>query len=378
MSTLPHTAAPPAGSSEVKETEIAIIGSGLSGVGMAIALRRDGAEDFVVLERAADLGGTWRGQQLSRVRVRHPERPVQLSRRAQSRLDPGVRAAARDPRLHPPRRRPPRRRAVHALRPRAARRRLRRRARPLGARDQPGPVSRPHADLRGGRAGRPVDPRAAGPGHVRRHRVSLGPLEPRSRPDRPSGRGGRHGRLGDPVRSRDPARGRPLDAVSAHPAVGAAARQPHDPGVGAPALRAPSGPAAPRPPWRVLGDGVHALRVSASGDDEARRASRPGGDRQAGARHDAAGQADPRLQPRLQAGPCSPTPGIRRSARPTSTSSPTGSGRSRPTGSSTRPASCTRSTRSSSAPAFTSPTCRSPSGSAAARAARWPRPGTAA
>ena len=45
---------------QVTETEIAIIGSGLSGVGMAIALRRDGVEDFVVLERAADLGGTWR------------------------------------------------------------------------------------------------------------------------------------------------------------------------------------------------------------------------------------------------------------------------------------------------------------------------------
>ena len=27
---------------------------------MAIALRRDGIEDFVVLERADDLGGTWR------------------------------------------------------------------------------------------------------------------------------------------------------------------------------------------------------------------------------------------------------------------------------------------------------------------------------
>jgi cation diffusion facilitator CzcD-associated flavoprotein CzcO len=41
-------------------TEIAIIGAGLSGLGMAKMLRADGAEDFVVLERAADLGGTWR------------------------------------------------------------------------------------------------------------------------------------------------------------------------------------------------------------------------------------------------------------------------------------------------------------------------------
>ena len=40
--------------------QIAIAGAGLSGLGMAIALRRDGIEDFVVLERADDLGGTWR------------------------------------------------------------------------------------------------------------------------------------------------------------------------------------------------------------------------------------------------------------------------------------------------------------------------------
>jgi cation diffusion facilitator CzcD-associated flavoprotein CzcO len=42
------------------ETEIAIVGAGLAGLGMAIALRREGIEDFVVLERAGTLGGTWR------------------------------------------------------------------------------------------------------------------------------------------------------------------------------------------------------------------------------------------------------------------------------------------------------------------------------
>jgi cation diffusion facilitator CzcD-associated flavoprotein CzcO len=40
--------------------EIAIAGAGLAGVGMAIALKEEGREDFVVLERANDLGGTWR------------------------------------------------------------------------------------------------------------------------------------------------------------------------------------------------------------------------------------------------------------------------------------------------------------------------------
>lgn len=41
-------------------TEIAIIGAGLSGLGMAKALRAAGQEDLVVLERASELGGTWR------------------------------------------------------------------------------------------------------------------------------------------------------------------------------------------------------------------------------------------------------------------------------------------------------------------------------
>jgi cation diffusion facilitator CzcD-associated flavoprotein CzcO len=45
---------------DVRHVEIAIAGAGLSGLGMAIALRRDGHSDFVVLERASELGGTWR------------------------------------------------------------------------------------------------------------------------------------------------------------------------------------------------------------------------------------------------------------------------------------------------------------------------------
>ena len=43
-----------------EHVEIAIIGAGLSGLGLAMALKEDGHDDFVVLERAGDLGGTWR------------------------------------------------------------------------------------------------------------------------------------------------------------------------------------------------------------------------------------------------------------------------------------------------------------------------------
>jgi cation diffusion facilitator CzcD-associated flavoprotein CzcO len=41
------------------ETEVAIVGAGFGGLGMAIQLKRAGRDDIVVLERAADVGGTW-------------------------------------------------------------------------------------------------------------------------------------------------------------------------------------------------------------------------------------------------------------------------------------------------------------------------------
>ena len=39
---------------------VVVVGSGFAGIGTAVALRRAGIEDFVVLERADGLGGTWR------------------------------------------------------------------------------------------------------------------------------------------------------------------------------------------------------------------------------------------------------------------------------------------------------------------------------
>jgi cation diffusion facilitator CzcD-associated flavoprotein CzcO len=41
------------------EVDVAIVGAGFSGLGMAIHLRREGRDDFVVLERADEVGGTW-------------------------------------------------------------------------------------------------------------------------------------------------------------------------------------------------------------------------------------------------------------------------------------------------------------------------------
>src|SRR5882757_4970633 len=43
-----------------QHVDIAIIGSGFAGIGAAVRLQQAGFEDYVVLERADDVGGTWR------------------------------------------------------------------------------------------------------------------------------------------------------------------------------------------------------------------------------------------------------------------------------------------------------------------------------
>jgi cation diffusion facilitator CzcD-associated flavoprotein CzcO len=49
-----------ADSHEQLETTVAIIGSGFSGLGMAIQLRKRGRDDFLILEKSHDVGGVWR------------------------------------------------------------------------------------------------------------------------------------------------------------------------------------------------------------------------------------------------------------------------------------------------------------------------------
>ncbi|MFF9481273.1 flavin-containing monooxygenase [Streptomyces sp. NPDC014733] len=46
--------------SEREHVRVAVIGSGFGGLGAAVRLRREGITDFVVLERAGSVGGTWR------------------------------------------------------------------------------------------------------------------------------------------------------------------------------------------------------------------------------------------------------------------------------------------------------------------------------
>ena len=59
--------------------EVAIIGAGLRGLGMGAALRRAGIEDFIILERAHDVGGTWRDNTYPGVGVDIPTFAYQFS-----------------------------------------------------------------------------------------------------------------------------------------------------------------------------------------------------------------------------------------------------------------------------------------------------------
>src|SRR5579859_2229304 len=45
---------------KINSVRVAIVGTGFSGLGMAIRLKQDGCNDFVIIEKASDLGGTWR------------------------------------------------------------------------------------------------------------------------------------------------------------------------------------------------------------------------------------------------------------------------------------------------------------------------------
>lgn len=58
-----HTApedAPLHDETRVPHVRVAILGAGFSGLGMAIRLKQRGESDFVVIERASEIGGTWR------------------------------------------------------------------------------------------------------------------------------------------------------------------------------------------------------------------------------------------------------------------------------------------------------------------------------
>ena len=62
-----------------KVFQVVIIGSGFAGLGMAIQLARSGINNFIVLEKAAALGGTWRDNSYPRRVLRRANPPLLIS-----------------------------------------------------------------------------------------------------------------------------------------------------------------------------------------------------------------------------------------------------------------------------------------------------------
>ncbi len=95
------------------DVDIAIVGSGFSGLGMAIRLKQEGNEDFVVLERGDEVGGTWHYNTYPGCACDIPSHLYSFSFAPEPRVVPDLLAAARDPRLPAPLRRPLRRPPAH-------------------------------------------------------------------------------------------------------------------------------------------------------------------------------------------------------------------------------------------------------------------------
>ena len=77
-------------------SEVVIIGSGFAGLCMGIKLRQAGCEDFVILEKADDLGGTWRDNTYPGCACDIPSYLYSFSFEQNPRLDADVLAAGGD------------------------------------------------------------------------------------------------------------------------------------------------------------------------------------------------------------------------------------------------------------------------------------------
>ncbi len=155
-----------------EHVRVAIIGAGFAGLGLAIRLRQEGIDDIAVLEKADEVGGTWRENTYPGVACDVPSRLYSLSFAPEPGLVADVRSGSRDPGL--PRRALAqlRRPAADPLRPRGDRRRLGRGRAPLADPDEPRRAQRPGPRL-GARA-------AARAGAARRARASSASRAPRS------------------------------------------------------------------------------------------------------------------------------------------------------------------------------------------------------
>ena len=164
-----------------RELEVIIIGAGFGGIAAAIELRRHGIRSVRLLEKASDLGRHLVLQQLPGLRLRRPQPPVLVLLRAAQGLVAAVLPAGGDP-LLPARRRPrPRHRAADQDEHLRQQLLLGRAALPLDGPRQRGQHLRVRRDRDRHRPARPaLDPRPAGRGELRRARLPLGRMGPRT------------------------------------------------------------------------------------------------------------------------------------------------------------------------------------------------------
>ena len=97
-------------------TRALIIGTGFSGLGMGIALQKQGV-DFLILEKADEVGGTWRDNTYPGRGVRCAVAPVLVLLRAETGLAARLLLPAGHSRLSQGRHRQVRLDAQHSLRP---------------------------------------------------------------------------------------------------------------------------------------------------------------------------------------------------------------------------------------------------------------------
>ncbi len=199
-----------------------IVGAGFAGIGAAIQLKRNGVDDFVILDREDDLGGTWYVNHYPRPGRGRAHDDVFVLLRAQPELvapvhppGPGDQAVRRR------RRRQVRRPQVHALQHHRRGCALGRGRQPLA--DRPGRRRHDDGPLSHHRDGIPVPARGARhPGHrrLRRQGRPHHPVGGRLRSRGPSHRGDRHRRHRGAADPRTRQAGRRPRGLSTHPRSG--------------------------------------------------------------------------------------------------------------------------------------------------------------
>ncbi|MBA2241129.1 MAG: NAD(P)-binding protein [Solirubrobacterales bacterium] len=214
---------------------IAIVGAGVSGIAMGVALREAGFEEFTILERNPELGGVWSQNTYPGACCDVPSYLYSYSyaqRRDWSRpCSPQV----GDPRLPARRRDRPRGSRPHPHGGRGRPRHLARRPEALAARDRRRRDARgrdPGARMRSALAS--LAAAARGHERVRGTELPLGRVGPRPRPSWSTRRGDRHGRQRRPVRPPRRRERRAGRRLPAHRPLHVAASQP-----GLPRLRPP-------------------------------------------------------------------------------------------------------------------------------------------